>query len=683
MIEFNVSVGKSPQINSDTGGISQKYAENTYEKKENKVTSLSAESTNEQYPTAKAVYDTINATSNTIEDKITKSISSVMTYKGSITADDIASIYSDTVASVVSELKTGYTFNLTSTWKNNYIPLVCLKIPSGFTVSLSHNQDGYNTYQIYFTPTTAELWKTKTYSKIFNKTTGKLYSCVYYSMGEYDNKYQVVAMVSENEAAPMTTDELYWGEFDNAVVGDNIAWNGTQFDILSGYIDTSDFATKTQLSDTKAEIENDVNTKLSTVYKYKGNITDSSSYGNNISYTDLLNKIRADDFPKNGEVYNVATNEDIYVPVYFLDLVSLIYNTSSFSMLISSNNGKYTANVTYNESNSGGEFDAWYQNLSMFPHALLKLAYKKTDTTNDYTWYLAYNFNKTNFTCTFDFEAVKHVHDNEYVINTTINPFDVAFGAEKCSNGDNIASKWNGSSDFDVSTYYAFDKLAATVDLSSYATKDELNSKQDKLDPQKIPVSADNITTPKTGDMRFKLGDSMTYGIELYTTQWDELSVDYASQAYNATIAQRAMSDINGIPIAEAYQKITEAESTYAKKNELTSYEPKSTVTDTKNASETLVKNIIFNFGERAAITITLPTAIANDYISGFTFVSGATPTSLTMPTEIKFSGVDCFDGSFTPTANKTYQVIISRVTNEFWGDVDARDYEAPTEETT
>ena len=173
-------------------------------------------------------------------------------------------------------------------------------------------------------------------------------------------------------------------------------------------------------------------------------------------------------------------------------------------------------------------------------------------------------------------------------------------------------------------------------------------------------------------------GETTTYE----ATEW-ETYPNKVANAVSADSASRAMSDINGIPIAEAYQKITEAESTYAKKNELTSYEPKSTVTDTENASETLVKNFIFNFGERAAITITLPTTIANDYISGFTFISGATPTSLTMPTEIKFSGVDCFDGSFTPTANKTYQVIISRVTNEFWGDVDARDYEAPTEETT
>lgn len=172
-------------------------------------------------------------------------------------------------------------------------------------------------------------------------------------------------------------------------------------------------------------------------------------------------------------------------------------------------------------------------------------------------------------------------------------------------------------------------------------------------------------------------GETTTYE----ATEW-ETYPNKVANAVSADSASRALSDINGIPIAEAYQKITEAESTYAKKNELTSYEPKSTVTDTENASETLVKNIIFNFGERAAITITLPAAVSNDYISGFTFVSGATPTSLTMPTEIKFSGVDCFDGSFTPTANKTYQVIISRVANEFWGDVDARDYEAPTEET-
>ena len=209
------------------------------------------------------------------------------------------------------------------------------------------------------------------------------------------------------------------------------------------------------------------------------------------------------------------------------------------------------------------------------------------------------------------------------------------------------------------------------------AVYDELNSKQDKLDPQKIPVSADNITTPKTGDMRFKLGNSMTYGIELYTTQWDELSVDCAIQAFNATIAQRALFDGDGDAITGKYATKTAFEQFR------TSVQIKCTVVDLDNESQSsMPNNFVFNFGEQTAITVTLPTTIANDYISGFTFVSGATPTSLTMPTEIKFSGVDCFDGSFTPTANKTYQVIISRVATEFWGDVDARDYEAPAEET-
>lgn len=206
---------------------------------------------------------------------------------------------------------------------------------------------------------------------------------------------------------------------------------------------------------------------------------------------------------------------------------------------------------------------------------------------------------------------------------------------------------------------------------SAKAVYAELEAKQDKLDPQKYFVPKNEVAEPKTNDKVFFLENS------------DELTTQIYDGGTWATcypkIAKYAMWDTNG----ELILNQIEAANTYAKKYELTSYEPKSTVTDTENASETLVKNFIFNFGERAAITITLPTAMANDYISGFTFVSGATPTSLTMPTEIKFSGVDCFDGSFTPTANKTYQVIISRVATEFWGDVDARDYEAPTEGTT
>lgn len=227
------------------------------------------------------------------------------------------------------------------------------------------------------------------------------------------------------------------------------------------------------------------------------------------------------------------------------------------------------------------------------------------------------------------------------------------------------------------------DVRADDVNKLAHAIIEIENNKttEDKLDPQKYFVPKNEVTEPKTNDKVFIIEN----GDELTTQIYDggEWAPCYSK------IAKYAMWDSNGelilnqIEAANTYLSKSEAESTYAKKYELTSYEPKSTVTDTENASETLVKNFIFNFGERAAITITLPTTIANDYISGFTFVSGATPTSLTMPTEIKFSGVDCFDGSFTPTVNKTYQVIISRVTNKFWGDVDARDYEAPTEETT
>ncbi len=214
------------------------------------------------------------------------------------------------------------------------------------------------------------------------------------------------------------------------------------------------------------------------------------------------------------------------------------------------------------------------------------------------------------------------------------------------------------------------------------AVYDELNSKQDKLDPQKYFVPKNEVTEPKTNDKVFIIEN----GDELTTQIYDggEWAPCYSK------IAKYAMWDSNGelilnqIEAANTYLSKSEAESTYVQPIMLNSYQPITSVVtvDSSDSSVTLNYNFIFNFGERAAITITLPTTIANDYITGFTFVSGATPTSLTMPTEIKFSGVDCFDGSFTPTANKTYQVIISRVATEFWGDVDARDYEAPTEET-
>lgn len=72
---------------------------------------------------------------------------------------------------------------------------------------------------------------------------------------------------------------------------------------------------------------------------------------------------------------------------------------------------------------------------------------------------------------------------------------------------------------------------------------------------------------------------------------------------------------------------------------------------------------------------------LVDGYISGVAFTTGETAPTLTVPTEIKFSGADCLDGSFVPTANKQYEVIISRVGDSLWGDVDARDIEVSTDE--
>mgnify|MGYP004726356805 CR=1 FL=1 len=213
---------------------------------------------------------------------------------------------------------------------------------------------------------------------------------------------------------------------------------------------------------------------------------------------------------------------------------------------------------------------------------------------------------------------------------------------------------------------------------SAKAVYDELNSKQDKLDPQKYFVPMSEIAEPQTDDFSYFIDpstESLTFAKKTNGETWDNIPVYKAISAGAANSATYAYKDLEGNEFPTIYLKKSEAESIY---------QPTTSVVtvDSDTASITINYNFVYNFQERTAITITLPATVNNDFIAGFTFVSGATPTSLTMPTEIKFSGVDCFDGSFTPTANKTYQVIISRVATKLWGDVDARDYEAPTEET-
>lgn len=65
--------------------------------------------------------------------------------------------------------------------------------------------------------------------------------------------------------------------------------------------------------------------------------------------------------------------------------------------------------------------------------------------------------------------------------------------------------------------------------------------------------------------------------------------------------------------------------------------------------------NIVYHLGEEASLNLTLPTNLIANYAAEVVFTSGATPTSLTSDSRIKWVGDDVNNGVFTPVANVRY----------------------------
>lgn len=83
------------------------------------------------------------------------------------------------------------------------------------------------------------------------------------------------------------------------------------------------------------------------------------------------------------------------------------------------------------------------------------------------------------------------------------------------------------------------------------------------------------------------------------------------------------------------------------------------TITTLTTASVELVSNTIYNGGELASVTLTLPNSVPADFIVQVEFTSGTTPTTFTAPNTLYFKGDDCFSGVFTPIASCRYCIMI------------------------
>lgn len=91
----------------------------------------------------------------------------------------------------------------------------------------------------------------------------------------------------------------------------------------------------------------------------------------------------------------------------------------------------------------------------------------------------------------------------------------------------------------------------------------------------------------------------------------------------------------------------------------LNSKQSATTVTTLTTASTELASNTIYNGGELASVTLTLPATVPADFVAQVEFSSGATPTTFTAPATLYFNGDACDGGVFTPVANKRYCIMV------------------------
>ena len=199
-----------------------------------------------------------------------------------------------------------------------------------------------------------------------------------------------------------------------ARAGDNVAWSGGKWDVLAGIVDLTNYATKTELD-----------TKLSSIYKYKGTVT---------SYENL--PIGAEI----GDVWNVETSGTLpgktirAIPVTSVNGKTVTYDGSKYPISTSIDHI-----IGYDN-----EFNVINEDI----------------TTMDYGDNTTIEIDETG-----NYDSLAYFQ----VIDTTDMSLcdygqDYVLSGITINSGDNVA--WTGE---------VWDKLAGTIDLSAYATKEEVS----------------------------------------------------------------------------------------------------------------------------------------------------------------------------------------------------------------
>lgn len=208
--------------------------------------------------------------------------------------------------------------------------------------------------------------------------------------------------------------------FVEITAGDNVAWTGTDWDVLSGTIDTSNFATKEEV--------NILSSKLTSVYRYKGTV---SHFSNLPSSPDV------------GDVYNIESEYHLSKEVKPITVTDV--NTDEDYAYILVDPGTSMPPWAFNIDG----INICDKNLNVISVAAITdmnqmRCEKDAAIEIGKQYYLEY------FNITIE----------DLIYETGIVTVSVDINA-----GDNVA--WTGSE---------WDRLAGTIDLSGYVTREELGN---------------------------------------------------------------------------------------------------------------------------------------------------------------------------------------------------------------
>ena len=252
-----------------------------------------------------------------------------------------------------------------------------------------------------------------------------------------------------------------------------------------------------------------------------------------------------------------------------------------------------------------------------------------------------------------------------------------------------------------VSAINEINNKVGNVDLSGYATKEELGGKADKTDLGDLSnlntqdtsniVSAINELNSYMQENHTGVSDLFTMANTLEKNLTDEVnareqadedlsaSISEMSREFNGTVqgvgstfsqmlgALSSLNTNNKSNIVDAVNEVNDKVdnidlSDCATKEELDDKTDKTAISKSDETAPTLVMNYNteMRYGEVSSLSITLPQSFEDDYISSVVFTSGEAAVNLIYPESVKMSGEDCIDGVFTPVSNKRYTLILS-----------------------